>query len=86
MNPLEMLEQENEHQTMLISNPRGNLESLTTICAFESRRLLLSVNNVCDTIVIFPPFLSNAEKKETFVFLRLDVPSVTTMKQQLWSD
>lgn len=36
MNPLEMLENENEPQTALISNPRGNLESLTTICAFEN--------------------------------------------------
>lgn len=39
MNPLEMLENENEPQTVLISNPWGNLESLTTICAFENSRL-----------------------------------------------
>jgi len=38
MNPLEMLENEDEPQTMLISNPRGNLESLTTICAFENSK------------------------------------------------
>lgn len=36
MNPLEMAENENEPQTVLISNPRGNLESLTTICVFEN--------------------------------------------------
>lgn len=36
MNPLEMLENENETQSVLISNPCGNLTSLTTICAFEN--------------------------------------------------
>lgn len=39
MNPLEMSENENEPQTALISNPWGNLESLTTICAFENSKL-----------------------------------------------
>lgn len=39
MNPLEMLENENEPQTVLISNPGGNLEPLTTICAFENLKL-----------------------------------------------
>lgn len=39
MNPLEMLENKNEPQTVLISNLWGNLQSLTTICAFEHSKL-----------------------------------------------
>lgn len=39
MNPLEVLENKNEPQTVLISNLWGNLQSLPTIWAFEHSKI-----------------------------------------------
>lgn len=73
MNPLSVGGQ-NEPPMPLISNPRGNLPSLTTIWAFE-KSLTANLSVKCVTsdplFTSFTPFFNQSVARSVFVFPRL---------------